>query len=230
MGQDSHWLQDIENISPAHHWYRSYGCWFSRPRVRPWSWTRLLLVKREIWTWNCCCVRVCVLFFSSSHLSLKETPTKCHSFWKSPTPRSWFCEIPNWPLFQWSALPEDLHFNKMAAMRRCPHCRVRDHYFLFVSDSLGFFFILFLIFFFTITNTKDPVEKTLFHWQQEYNICFCKKKKKLPLFNQTHQASLEFSETNWLLCFHTPLRREEWKDSPNRQNSISLYHVSGVDE
>lgn len=76
MGQDSHWLQDIENISPAHHWYRSYGCWCSRPRVRPWSWTRLLLVKREIWTWNCCCVRVCVLFFSSSHLSLKETPTK----------------------------------------------------------------------------------------------------------------------------------------------------------
>lgn len=99
MGQDSHWLQDIKNISPAHHWYCSYGRWCSRPRVWPWSWTCLFLVKRKIWTWKCCCVCVRVCFiFSSSHLAPKRNPYKtlvlCHLFEKNLTPSTWFYKFP----------------------------------------------------------------------------------------------------------------------------------------
>lgn len=222
MGQDSHRLQDNENISPAHHWYCSYGRWRSRPRVWPWSWTRLFLVKREIWTWNCCCVCECVLFFSSSHLSLKKNAHQnilLMPFFSEKiqplTPDSTvsFGHCSDGPLCLKPALRQD--GGDVAASTSL----FWDHYFFFVCFWLSYFQL-----FFSITNTTDPVEKTFCFTGNKKIIYASVKCKKItsPLQNQ---ASLEFTETNsnthsWLLYFCTPLRWEDWKDSPNRQNQF----------
>lgn len=94
-----------------------------------------------------------------------------------------------------------------------------DHYFFFVCFWLSYFQL-----FFSITNTTDPVEKTFCFTGNKKIIYASVKCKKItsPLQNQ---ASLEFTETNsnthsWLLYFCTPLRWEDWKDSPNRQNQF----------
>lgn len=79
----------------------------------------------------------------------------------------------------------------MAAMRRSLHRRVWDHYFF------CFWLLVFFLVFFTITNTKDPVEKTFcFTGNKKIIYASVKCKNWLPLFIQPNQASLEFTETN----------------------------------
>lgn len=145
-------------------------------------------------------------------------------FWKSDPS---ILRVSIQPLFWWSTLPKTCTSTRW---RRCGNvCIVAfGTTTFFVSDSCSFFVFVF----FTITNTKDPVEKTFcFTGNKKIIYASVKCKNLLPLFIQPNQASLEFTETHrWLLYFYTPLRWEEWKDSPNRQNPIALYHVSGVDE
>lgn len=89
---------------------------------------------------------------------------------KNPTPRSWFYEFPFGCCSDGPLCLKNLHFNKMAAMWRSLHCRVRDHYFF--CFWLFFFFV-----FFTITNTKDPVKKT-FCFTGNKNIIYASVKCK----------------------------------------------------
>lgn len=138
------------------------------------------------------CVCVCFIF-SSSHLSLKKTPPKRFSiaiFLKNPTPRSWFYECPfgrcsDGPLCLKPALQQD---GDDAAV--CIVVFGTTTFFLFLT--LVFFFV-----FFTITNTKDPVEKTFcFTGNKKIIYASVKCKNLLPLFIQPNQGSLEFTETN----------------------------------
>lgn len=110
------------------------------------------------------------------------------------------------------------------------------------SSCLGpLLFLVWLIFLFcfdfsTITNTKDPIEKTFCFTGNKKIIYASVKCKRITSPSSSSQTRSLWSlqkptETHrWLLYFYTPLRWEEWKDSPNRQNPIALYHVSGVDE
>lgn len=138
------------------------------------------------------CVCVCFIF-SSSNLSLKKAPPKHFSnaiFLKNPTPRSWFYEFPfgrcfNGPLCLKPALQRDGgDVAESASSCLGP--------LLFLFLTLVFFFV-----FFTITNTKDPVEKTFcFTGNKKIIYASVKCKNLLPLFIQPNQASLEFTETN----------------------------------
>lgn len=173
------------------------------------------------------CVCVCFIF-SSSHLSLKETPTKHFANAKSPTQRSWFYEL---PFGRCSDGPLCLKTCTSTRWRRCGGVCivVFGTTTFFVSDSFLF------CFFYHHQHQGSCKEDILFHWQQEYNICFCKVYKFTPPLHPAKPGLFGVlrkpTETHrWLLCFYTPLQWEEWKDSPNRQNPIALYHVSGVDE
>lgn len=137
-------------------------------------------------------------------------------------------QVSIWPLLRWSALP-----------KTCTSTRTRWRWCrgicIVAFGTTTFFFVSdFFLFVFAITNTKDPVEKT-FCFTGNKKIIYASVKCKRKLTSPHHAAKPGLSGVyrnrhRWLLYFYTPLRWEEWKDSPNRQNPIALYHVSGVDE
>lgn len=149
-------------------------------------------------------------------------------FLKNLTLRSWFYKFPfgrcsDGPLCLKPALRREQDGGSVEASASS---RLGPLLFFFVSD--------FFLFVFAITNTKDPVEKT-FCFTGNKKIIYASVKCKKKLTSPHHAAKPGLSGVyrnrhRWLLYFYTPLRWEEWKDSPNRQNPIALYHVSGVDE
>lgn len=68
MGQDSHRLQNNENISAAHYWHRSYGRWCTWSGIWHWSWPSLLLVKKKSGLEIVCVV--CVFFLAVISLKI----------------------------------------------------------------------------------------------------------------------------------------------------------------
>lgn len=94
-------------------------------------------------------------------------------------------------LFRWSTLPKTCTSTRWW---RCGGvCIVAFGTTTFdVSDSRFFC----CCFFFTITNTKDPVEKTFCFTGNKKIIYASVKCNLLPLFIHPNQASLEFTETN----------------------------------
>lgn len=138
------------------------------------------------------CACVCFIF-SSSHLSLKnphQNVTLMPFFWKNPTPCSWFYEFPfgccsDGPLCLKPALQQDGGDVAESALPRLGPLLL-----LFLT------LVFFVVVFFTITNTKDPVEKTFCFTGNKKIIYASVKCNLLPLFIHPNQASLEFTETN----------------------------------